>query len=137
MNTDTVQRVRDSWTRVHPIADEAGRLFYRNLFAADPSLRPMFRGDIDAQARKLVQMIDAAVSRLDDLPALLPVLRQLGDRHQGYGVQPSHYGTVGAALLLTLEQGLGTEVFTPELRAAWAEVYGALAAAMQPAPVAA
>ena len=84
--------------------------------------------------RRLVQMIDVAVRGLGDLPVLLPALRALGQRHEGYGVQPRHYDTVGAALLATLAQGLG-EDFTPEDRDAWAEVYGALAAAMQAQPV--
>lgn len=131
MSPETIRQVQASWARLRPMTDDAGALFYRNLFEADPALRPMFRGDMTAQARKLMQMIDVAVGRLDDVAALLPALHQLGDRHRGYGVQPRHYDTVGAALLLTLGQGLGSEVFTPALRAAWAEVYGALAGAMQ------
>lgn len=49
-----------------------------------------------------------------------------------YGVQPQHYDTVGAALLLTLEQGLGA-AFTPEVKQAWATVYGVLASTMKSA----
>ena len=37
---------------------------------------------------------------------------------------------MGEALLWTLERGLG-EGFTPEMRSAWAKVYGVLAATMQ------
>jgi hemoglobin-like flavoprotein len=50
------------------------------------------------------------------------VLKQLGARHSGYGVQDDHYGKVATALLGTLEEGLGEE-FTPELRGAWTEAY--------------
>jgi hemoglobin-like flavoprotein len=39
---------------------------------------------------------------------------------------------VGQALLSTLETGLGSG-FTPEVREAWTEVYGVLAATMQEA----
>ena len=56
----------------------------------------------------------------------------LGRRHVGYGVQDSHYDTVGAALLKTLEQGLG-DAFTPPVKAAWAEVYNIMAGIMMPA----
>ena len=49
--------------------------------------------------------------------------------HVGYGVREEHYATVGAALLWTLEQGLG-EGFTPETRDAWAAAYGLLSSAM-------
>lgn len=132
MNPQTTRLVQDSWAQVQPIAHVAGPLFYRHLFSADPALRPLFRGDIDAQAARLMQMIGVAVSRLDDLHVLLPVLQQLGRRHHGYGVQPAHYDTVGAALLATLADGLGP-AFTPEVKAAWTSVYGTMSAVMQAA----
>lgn len=129
MEQETVAIVRDSWARVVPISEAAGRLFYANLFEADPGLRALFKGDIDQQAAKLMQVAGFAVDRLDDLPSLLPALRQLGERHVDYGVQPAHYATVGAALLKTLEQGLGPD-FTPAARDAWTAVYGVLAGVM-------
>lgn len=78
-------------------------------------------------------MIDAAISKLDDLDTLVPILQQLGNRHKTYSVQSSHFQTVGAALLKTLEQGLG-DAFTPPARAAWASVYGVMAQVMNPEP---
>ncbi len=61
---------------------------------------------------------------------LAPVVRQLGARHASYGVRTEHYATVGAALLWTLEQGLGAK-FTPEVREAWAAAYDLLSEVMQ------
>ena len=84
------------------------------------------------QGRRLMHMVSTAVHHLDDLDALLPVVRKLGARHRVYGVEPSHYDTVGEALLWTLEQGLGDD-FTPEAAEAWAETYGLLAGVMQEA----
>ena len=81
-------------------------------------------------------MIGAAVQGLNDLPKLVPVVQQLGVRHLGYGVQDAHYATVGAALLWTLEQGLGAG-FTTEVRDAWTAVYSVLASTMQQAAAAA
>jgi methyl-accepting chemotaxis protein len=114
---------------VVPIAPQAAALFYQNLFTADPALQPLFRGDMVEQGRKLTQMLGAAVAKLDDLETLAPVLQELAKRHVGYGAQAEHYATVGAALLTTLEQGLG-EDFTPPVRKAWAEVYGLVAEVM-------
>lgn len=131
MRASTVALVRDSWARVVPIAPQAAELFYANLFARDPSLTHLFRGDMRVQGQRLMAMIGTAVGRLHEPDTLLPMLRGLGQRHDGYGVQPHHYDTVGSALLQTLEQGLG-EAFSPAVRAAWVEVYGVLAAAMQP-----
>ena len=47
-------------------------------------------------------------------------------------VKDEHYDTVGAALLWTLETGLG-EAFTDEVNDAWATVYGVLADTMKAA----
>jgi len=129
MEQQTINLVQESWAKVLPISAAAGALFYTNLFEADPSLRALFRGDMEQQAAKLMQMINAAVGKLNDLGLLVPVLQQLGRRHATYGVLPAHYDTVGACLLKTLEQGLGP-AFTPETREAWASVYGVMASVM-------
>jgi hemoglobin-like flavoprotein len=124
--------VTQSFELVLPIADQAAELFYSRLFALDPALRPMFRGDMREQGRKLMHMLRVAVANLNRLDVLMPAVQQLGARHGAYGVQPAHYATVGAALLWTLEQGLGP-AFTPEVRAAWTTVYTTLAEIMQQA----
>ena len=132
LTPQAVTLVRNSFAQVEPIADAAAAIFYDRLFALDPSLSHLFKGDMVQQGRKLMSMIGAAVRGLDDLDRLVPVLRQLGVRHAGYGVQLQHYDTVGSALLYTLERGLGA-AFTPEVRAAWTSVYGVLATTMQAA----
>ena len=122
--------VQESFKTIVPIADDAAQLFYQRLFELDPSLRHMFRGDMKEQRKKLMQMITAAVKGLDRLEQLVPVVEDLGRRHTGYGVTDAHYDTVGAALLWTLEMGLGS-AFTPEVKEAWATVYGILASTMK------
>ena len=124
--------VQETWASIAPIADDAAQLFYRRLFELDPSLRAMFPGEMTEQRRKLMNMIGAAVRGLDRLEQLVPVVQDLGRRHAGYGVADRHYDTVGAALLWTLEKGLG-DAFTPEVKDAWATVYGLLASTMQAA----
>ena len=124
--------VQNSFASIATIADDAAVLFYQRLFELDPSLRPMFRGDMAEQRKKLMQMITAAVKGLDRLEQLVPVVKDLGRRHAGYGVADSHYDTVGAALLWTLEVGLG-RAFTPDVKEAWTAVYGLLATTMKTA----
>jgi hemoglobin-like flavoprotein len=131
MDTKTIDLVQASWAKVVPIKDVAGKLFYDNLFEADPSLRPLFKGDMEQQAAKLALMINAAVNKLTELGTLVPILQQLGQRHETYGVLPSHYATVGAALLKTLGQGLGGE-FTDDVEQAWTDVYGVMVGVMSP-----
>lgn len=129
MNPETVALVQNSWKKVAVIAPQAAHLFYQNLFTADPGLKPLFKGDMDKQGKELMQMIGAAVGKLNDLEILVPVLQGLAQRHVGYGVQPVHYQTVGQALLQTLEQGLDGD-FTPDVKAAWSNIYGAMADVM-------
>ena len=124
--------VQDSFVDIATIADDAAVLFYQRLFELDPSLRPMFRGEMAEQRKKLMQMLTAAVKGLDRLEQLVPVVQELGRRHVKSGVRDSDYDTVGEALLWTLEAGLGRG-FTPDVRAAWTAVYTLLATTMKEA----
>ena len=127
--------VRDSFAKVVPIAPQAAALFYGRLFVLDPSLRPLFKGDMAEQGRKLMAMLGAAVSGLGQLEAIVPLVQDLGRRHVAYGVQPAQYDTVAAALLWTLGQGLGA-AFTPPVEAAWTQAYAILATVMKDAAAA-
>ena len=122
--------VQSTFAHVVPIAETAATLFYNRLFDLDPSLRPLFKGDMQEQGRKLMQTLAVAVAGLDDLEMLVPAVRALGKRHVGYGVRDGHYVTVADALLWTLATDLG-DAFTPEVRDAWATVYWILADTMK------
>ncbi len=132
MNPTQKQLVQSSFVKVVPIADTAAELFYSKLFALDPKLKPLFKGDMMEQGRKLMHMIATAVNGLDHIEVLVPAVQDLGRRHVAYGVTAAHYDTVGAALLWTLEQGLGPD-FSPEVKDAWTAVYGLLAKIMKDA----
>jgi hemoglobin-like flavoprotein len=121
--------VQNSLRQVVPVADQAAALFYARLFELDPSLRPLFRGDMHEQGRKLMSFLGTAVSSLDRLEEILPKVRQLGVRHASYGVRFNHYATIGSALLWTLEKALGP-AFDPDVRSAWNTVYATLAGTM-------
>jgi hemoglobin-like flavoprotein len=130
MTPRQIALVQASWKDVLAVADTAAQLFYLRLFALDPSLQPMFKAEMREQGRKLIAMISVAVNGLERIETLVPVIEALGRRHAGYGVKDEHYATVAAALLWTLEQGLGGR-FTPEAREAWTGAYGLLASTMQ------
>jgi hemoglobin-like flavoprotein len=127
-----VKLVQGSFAKVEPIADTAAELFYNKLFELDPSVRSLFKGDMRAQGRKLMAMIKTAVKGLDNLEKLVPAVQDLGRRHVKYGVKDKHYGTVGTALIWTLEQGL-KDTFTDDVRSSWTAVYGVLADTMMAA----
>ncbi len=136
MTTRQIRLVQDSFETIKPTAGQAGLLFYQRLFHVDPSLRGMFRASVDEQAHKLMQILGVAVSALNRIEQLIPVLREMGTRHTAYGVRDEHYDTVGACLLWTLEQGLGA-AFTEEVKEAWTAAFHLLAGVMKGAPLAA
>ena len=121
--------VRTTFAKIEPIAEAAAELFYNKLFELDPALRPLFKGDMKEQGRKLMGTLKVVVATLDDPAKLVPAVKILGQRHKGYGVQPAHYATVAQALFWTLEQGLEGD-FTPEVKQAWTNVYTLLAETM-------
>jgi hemoglobin-like flavoprotein len=136
MTPEQKQLVQDSFAKVVPIAEQAAALFYQRLFVLDPSLKPLFKGDMTEQGKKLMTMIGTAVNGLDKLDAIVPAVQDLGRKHVGYGVKDEHYDTVGSALVWTLDQGLGDD-FTPQTRDAWITVYGILSTTMKDAAAAA
>jgi hemoglobin-like flavoprotein len=131
MTPEQRQLVADTWKQVAPSADAAADMFYHRLFEIDPATRKLFRAtEMVAQRKKLVQMLSFAINGLDHLDVLTSKVEDLGRRHAGYGVTDAHYDSVGAALVWTLEQGLG-RAWTPEVAAAWTEVYGMLSGIMR------
>lgn len=129
MTPRQIELVETSFQRVAAEADKAADIFYERLFAVSPEVRPLFSPDLAEQKKKLMQTMEVAVQNLRHLEGVMPVLREMGRRHVGYGVTVPHYALVGGALIWTLQQMLGPD-FTPEMRAAWTEVYTTLAAAM-------
>jgi hemoglobin-like flavoprotein len=121
--------VQESFAKVVPIAATAADLFYGRLFEIAPEVRAMFPDDMTDQKKKLMTMLGVAVGALTRLDQLLPAVKALGQRHAAYNVRAEHFAPVGAALLWTLEQGLGDE-FTPEVKEAWTAIYAVLSSLM-------
>ena len=129
MTPDQVKLIQDSFAKVAPISEQAAVLFYDRLFEIAPQVKAMFPDEMTEQRRKLMMMLAAVVNGLGNLESILPAASALAKRHVGYGAKAEHYPVVGAALLWTLEQGLG-DGWTPELSEAWNTAYGTLSGYM-------
>ncbi len=132
MTPEQTKLVQTSFAQVAPIADTAAAIFYDRLFELDPPLRRLFPEDLREQRVKLVAMLATAVNNLQQWETVSPRVQELGRRHVAYGVKPDDYETVGAALIGTLETGLG-EAFTPAVREAWIACYATISAEMKQA----
>jgi len=129
MTPEQKRLVKDSWAKVLPIKETAAELFYGRLFETYPEVKPLFKGDMKEQGRKLMAMLNTAVNSLDNIEALIGPLKHSGKAHAGYGVKAEDYDKVGASFLWTLEKGLG-DAFTPEVKDAWTVVYTTVAGVM-------
>ena len=129
MKPAQVELVQKTFAEVAPIAEQAASLFYGKLFEIAPEVKPMFKSDMVEQGRKLMSTLSVVVRGLSDMPSILPAASALAKKHVTYGVKASHYEPVGAALLWTLEKGLGDK-WTPEVAGAWTEAYVTLSGFM-------
>jgi hemoglobin-like flavoprotein len=125
MTPDQVRLVQQSFAQVAPIADTAAAMFYERLFETTPAVKPLFHAEMADQRRKLMATLATVVAGLGNIETILPAASALAKRHAGYGVKPEHYESVGAALLWTLERGLGG-AWNSELATAWSAAYGTL-----------
>lgn len=131
------QMIRDSWSQVNEDPLIHGIAWFTRLFDLEPDLVPLFKyngqcfsspqeclasPDFLDHIRKVMSVIDAAVSNLENLSSLEEYLTGLGKKHKVIGVKMASFNTVGESLLYALERGLG-ETFTTDTRVAWARLY--------------
>ena len=129
MNPTQIKLVQESFAKVAPISETTAVLFYDRLFEVAPQVKAMFPADMKEQRKKLMATLAVVVNGLGNLESILPAASALAMRHVSYGAKKEHYPVVGAALLWTLEKGLG-DAWTPELADAWTTAYGTLSGFM-------
>ena len=125
-------RLRASFEHIAPQAPDFARWFYAHLFLHHPGLRGMFPVSMEDQDRHLIGALAQVVDAVDDPARLTPLVQQLGRDHRKFAVVAEHFEAVGASILAALEYFLA-EAWTPEVKAAWAEAYGAIAGLMKDA----
>lgn len=105
--------------------------FYEVLFSRYPQARPLFgRRSEQEQQAMLQEALVAVVDHLEDASWLDETLRGMGRKHVEYGVTEDMYDWVGDSLLTTIAEVAGDD-WTPELKQAWQEAYGAIASLMK------
>lgn len=130
MTLSQLTLVKQTWRLLREVDPAVlGDVFYGRLFLNYPALRPLFKGSMDVQYQKFVDMLSIIVARIDRPDTVAAEIQALALSHAGYGVKPSHYADVKEALLWTLEQGLGSD-WNSEVERAWIACYDALTKAM-------
>ncbi len=130
MDERDIAVVREGWTQVVPIADDAMAAFYANLFELDKNVAKLFEGtDMAVQGSRLARALDLVIQGLDRQDELAVQLQDIGARHASYGASESDFATVGKALIMTLETGL-SDTWTKAHEQSWAKAYSFIAAEM-------
>jgi len=130
MTEQQINTVKQSWRLLRDIDPQLlGDVFYRRLFLKYPSVKPLFKGPMDVQNQKLVDMLSFIVAFIDQPDTFAPEVVSMANRHKEYGTKPAHYLAVGEVLLWTLEKGLGKQ-WNDEVKEAWTACYTTLTQAM-------
>ncbi|MBP2704147.1 flavohemoprotein [Microbispora sp. RL4-1S] len=114
--------VKESFSVVEPVAEEAAAYFYGRLFSGSPRLRAMFPPAMGEQRERLFAALTRIVWMADNPEGLSAYLGRLGRDHRKYGVVAEHYTAFGDALIATIRR-FAAEIWTPEMEAAWAAAY--------------
>ncbi len=114
VDTALAARLRATYERVRASDQRLAETFYAKLFARAPQLRPLFKGEPQAQAQKLMSALDAVVRSLEQPAENASMLAELGRRHAQYGARPEHYTLVVDLLVESMQDLLG-EVDRPGL----------------------
>ncbi|MED3624090.1 NO-inducible flavohemoprotein [Neobacillus thermocopriae] len=103
--------------------------FYQLMFGNHPELLNVFNHANQKQGRQqkaLASTVYAAAMYIDNLEAILPVVKQIGHKHRSLNIKPEHYPIVGKHLLLAIKDVLG-DAATDEIMDAWEKAYQVIA----------
>jgi class 3 adenylate cyclase/hemoglobin-like flavoprotein len=102
---------------------------YRRLFEMDPAAQALFRGNMESQGQMLSHMLQFLVYAMGRPETMLLGLRDLGRRHDAYGVSAEHYPVFRQAFLESASAVLGA-AYTPQVETAWTQTIDMIIASM-------
>jgi NAD(P)H-flavin reductase/hemoglobin-like flavoprotein len=123
------QALKDNFAQVAQHGDAVALFFYSDLFLRNPGLRDMFPIGMSHQRDRLLSALGRIVAQVDDLPELVPFVRQLGADHRKFGVEALHYPEVGQSLVTTLRYFSGA-AWNDTLARDWSDAYNLVAKVM-------
>lgn len=129
LSQQTIDIVKSTAPILEVRGTEITTVFYKNMFAAHPELLNIFNHANQAKGRQqtaLANTVYAAAVHIDNLAAIIPAVKQIGQKHVSLGIKPEHYPIVGEHLLGAIKEVLG-DAATDDIINAWAEAYGVIA----------
>ncbi len=129
LSTNTITTIKSTVPVLEVHGTEITKRFYNMLFKNHPALLNIFNHANQKQGRQqeaLANAVYAAAKHIDQLEAILPVVKQVAHKHRSLGVKPEHYPIVGEYLLKAIKDVLKDDA-TDEILQAWEEAYGVIA----------
>ncbi|MCS7460532.1 NO-inducible flavohemoprotein [Paenibacillus doosanensis] len=129
LNDKTIQIIKSTVPVLEVHGTAITKRFYEMLFTNHPELLHIFNHANQKQGRQqtaLANAVYAAAQHIDNLGAIIPVVKQIGHKHRSLGIKAEHYPIVGQTLLAAIKDVLG-DAATDEIIQAWAEAYGVIA----------
>ncbi|WHY88312.1 NO-inducible flavohemoprotein [Neobacillus novalis] len=129
LNQKTIEIIKSTVPVLEKHGETITTRFYQLMFGNHPELLNIFNHANQKQGRQqkaLAGTVYAAAMYIDNLEAILPVVKQIAHKHRSLGIKPEHYPIVGKHLLLAIKDVLG-DAATDEIIEAWAEAYNVIA----------
>ncbi|MFC7681866.1 NO-inducible flavohemoprotein [Paenibacillus sp. GCM10028914] len=129
LDSQTIQIIKSTVPVLEVHGKTITTVFYQKLFQHHPELLNIFNHANQRQGKQpaaLAGAVYAAAANIDRLENILPVVKQIGEKHRALNILPEHYPIVGETLLAAIKEVLG-EAATPEIIDAWAKAYQVIA----------
>lgn len=129
LDQKTIETVKATVPALQEHGNTITQHFYKTMFKNYPELKNIFnqtnqrKGD---QPKALANTVLAAAMHIDNLEAILPVVKQIGEKHRSLNIKPEHYPIVGENLLIAIKEVLG-DAATDDIMTAWEKAYGVIA----------
>ncbi|MGI8384253.1 NO-inducible flavohemoprotein [Robertmurraya sp. P23] len=129
LDTKTIEIIKSTVPVLAQHGEAITKRFYEMMFTNHPELLNIFNHANQKQGRQqkaLANTVYAAAAYIDNLEAILPVVRQIAHKHRSLQVKAEHYPIVGKHLLLAIKDVLG-DAATDDIIDAWGKAYGVIA----------
>ncbi|MBT2696711.1 NO-inducible flavohemoprotein [Bacillus sp. ISL-40] len=129
LDQKTIEIIKSTVPVLEKHGEKITTRFYQLMFGNHPELLNIFNHANQKQGRQqkaLAGTVYAAAMYIDNLEAILQVVKQIAQKHRSLGILPEHYPIVGKHLLLAIKDVLG-DAATDEIIDAWAQAYNVIA----------
>ncbi len=118
MERAMIERLESSFNMLAPRGPALVDRFYAHLFSKHPAVRPMFPSNMGEQKKKLLASLVLVLENIRNTEKLEQPLKDMGERHVGYGTQPEHYPVVRDTLVSVMADMAG-EAWSDQLTQDW------------------